>query len=302
LRNWGVRKLLDHPLFLLIGTGTGLAMILPFGRLSQEAGIDPFLWAATISFFPGLIVSVLALREGEVWTHNRVWRYGLVSGFFASVIPSLLLLFAIPHIGSGLAGVMFALSPIVTATLSTVLRVRPPTAAMLVGVGMGFVGAILIVSGRNGLALPEAPTWLLLAMIVPFSLAIGNVYRTRFWPSGATPLQLAVTANLSIVPLLLALSLWHQHGLALQPLLANLPLALAQWLSSVVVLLLFFRLQLIGGPTYLSQIGYVAAAISLAIGVFVFGERYPWQVWLGAGLIIAGIGASAFEMMNRRNS
>jgi drug/metabolite transporter (DMT)-like permease len=293
-----VNKLLNNPLFLLIGTGMGLAMILPFGRLSQEAGIDPFLWAASISLFPGLVVSVLAMKEKANWDHKKIWHYGLISGFFASVIPSVLLLFAIPHIGSGLAGVMFALSPIVTAVLSTLLKVRPPNAAMIVGVAMGFVGAILIVSGRTSLALPSAPTWLLLALIVPCSLAIGNVYRTRFWPVGATPLQLAVTANLSIVPLLLVMSLWHKNGLELQPLFDNWPLALAQWASSVLVLLLFFRLQFIGGPTYLSQIGYVAAAISLGIGALYFGETYPWQVWLGALLIIAGIGASAWEMLN----
>ncbi len=292
-------KLLNNPLFLLIGTGIGLAMILPLGRLSQEAGIDPFLWAATISLLPGIVVGALALREKATWGHGKIWGYGFVAGIFASVIPNILLLFAIPHIGSGLAGIMFALSPIVTALLSTLVKVRPPNAAMWVAVAIGFVGALLIVSGRNSLALPSAPSWLLLALIVPCSLAIGNVYRTRFWPQGATPLQLAVTANLTIVPLLLGLSTWHQNGLALQPLLNNLPLVFAQLVSSVIFLLLFFRLQMIGGPTYLSQIGYVAATVSLAIGVSLFGETYPWQVWLGALLIIGGIGASAWEIVNR---
>jgi drug/metabolite transporter (DMT)-like permease len=295
-----VKKLYDNPLALLIGTGAGLSAILPFGKLAREANIDPFLWAATISLVPGLVVAVVAARQSTLWDHRKLWRYGLVSGFFASVIPSVLLLFAIPHIGSGLAGVMFALSPVVTATLSLILRVRPPSAALLVAVALGFVGAILIVSGRNSLSLPSAPQWLLIALIVPCSLAIGNVYRTRYWPEGATPLQVAVTANLSIVPLLLALSVWHQGGLQLGPLLSNLPLGIAQWLASIIMLLLFFRLQWIGGPTYLSQIGYVAATISLAIGALVFGEQYPAIVWAGAALIIAGILASGWEMMRSK--
>jgi drug/metabolite transporter (DMT)-like permease len=292
-----LRKLLDNPLLLLLGTGAGLSAILPFGKLSREAGIDPFLWAATISMVPGLIVAVIASRQEAVWNHRVLWRYGFVAGIFASVIPNIVLLFAIPHIGSGLAGVMFALSPVVTATLSLTLRVRPPSAALLVAVALGFVGAILIVSGRNSLALPSAPQWVLIALIVPCSLAVGNVYRTRFWPENATALQVAVAANLSIVPLLLGLSVWWQGGFQLAPLVNNMWLGLAQWGASVLMLLLFFRLQWIGGPTYLSQIGYVAAAISLAVGAGVFGESYPAIVWMGAALIIAGIGASGWEMV-----
>jgi drug/metabolite transporter (DMT)-like permease len=296
----GLRRLTDNPLVLLLGTGAALSAILPFGKLSRDAGIDPFLWAAMISLVPGLVIAVIASRQNDAWNHRRIWPYGFISGIFAYVIPSVLLLFAIPHIGSGLAGVMYALSPVATAAISLVARVRPPSAALLVGVAMGFAGALFIVAGRNSLALPSAPQWLLIALIVPLSLAIGNVTRTHFWPEGATPLQVAVAANLAIVPLLLGLSMWHQGGLRLQPLLDHATLGTAQWLASTIMLLLFFRLQWIGGPTYLSQIGYVAAAISLAIGAMVFGEAYPWQVWLGAALIIAGIGASAWEILRNR--
>ncbi len=151
--------------------------------------------------------------------------------------------------------------------------------------------------GPQFTCLPEAPQWLLLALLVPCSLAIGNVYRTAKWPDGATPLQVAVVVNLSVVPIFVALAIWH--GGSFWPVLDHLGLTLAQWLAALLNVGLFFRLQKISGPTYLSQIGYVAAAISLAIGALYFGETYPWQVWLGAALIIGGIGASAWENLNR---
>jgi drug/metabolite transporter (DMT)-like permease len=56
--------------------------------------------------------------------------------------------------------------------------------------------------------------------------------------------------------------------------------------------LMFFRLQQVGGPTYLSQIGYVAAAVGVVIGVFYFGETYPQSVWVGAAIIAVGIAFS----------
>ena len=54
--------------------------------------------------------------------------------------------------------------------------------------------------------------------------------------------------------------------------------------------LTFFRLQAVGGPTYLSQIGYVAAAVGVAVGVSLLGERYPPLVWAGIAVVAAGIG------------
>lgn len=52
----------------------------------------------------------------------------------------------------------------------------------------------------------------------------------------------------------------------------------------------FFRLQSVGGPVYLSQIGYVAAAVGLATGAFVLGEHYGLLTWLGAVVVTAGGG------------
>ena len=69
-------------------------------------------------------------------------------------------------------------------------------------------------------------------------------------------------------------------------------LVVAQLAASTVMYLTFFRLQAAGGPTYLSQIGYVAAALSVAIGVTLLGETYPAMVWAGVAVVAAGIALS----------
>lgn len=51
----------------------------------------------------------------------------------------------------------------------------------------------------------------------------------------------------------------------------------------------FFRLQRVGGPVYLSQIGYVAAAVGLGIGSSVLGESYGIFTWLGAVIVAIGV-------------
>jgi len=72
--------------------------------------------------------------------------------------------------------------------------------------------------------------------------------------------------------------------------LADIPLlVLTQVAVAATMFALFFRLQLIGGPVYLSQIGYVAAAVSLLIGVLFLDERYALLTWLGAGIVTTGV-------------
>lgn len=279
----------NRPLLLLLGTGAALGCNFPLGRLAAAEGIDPALWAAVISGGAGLIMLVASrLAEGPA-TAAPVLRFSLISGFVSYVVPNFLTFAAIPHLGSGLVAVMFALSPVVTALLSIVLKVRPPSMLGLAGIGVGLIGAVAIIVARNRGLAAEQSAWLLLAALVPVSLGIGNVYRTLAWPRGTGPMRLAALTNLAAAGPLLALA-WALDGLDLPALLAVPGLVGLQLLASSVMFLMFFRLQQVGGPTYLSQIGYVAAAVGAGIGVGVLGETYPAGVWAGVTVVAAGIG------------
>ncbi len=52
---------------------------------------------------------------------------------------------------------------------------------------------------------------------------------------------------------------------------------------------MFFRLQHVGGPVYLSQIGYVVAAVGLVTGTIWLGESYAPATWAGAGVVVIGV-------------
>ena len=62
----------------------------------------------------------------------------------------------------------------------------------------------------------------------------------------------------------------------------------------------FFRLQAVGGPVYLSQIGYVAAAVGLGSGVLFLGERYRLLTWAGAAIIVVGVILTTRAQSNNR--
>ncbi len=52
---------------------------------------------------------------------------------------------------------------------------------------------------------------------------------------------------------------------------------------------LYFQLQRVAGPVYLSQIGYVAAGFGVAIAVAVFAETVTLAMLAGLALIAGGV-------------
>jgi drug/metabolite transporter (DMT)-like permease len=177
--------------------------------------------------------------------------------------------------------------------------VRPPSAAGLFGIALGLLGALVIIVFRGGNFTVGGGLWLAAALLIPVFLGIGNIYRTLAWPEGASPRKLAALTNLAAVPPLVLIALAQTGTLDIAPLLAAPGLSALQVAVSTTMFLMFFRLQQLGGPTYLSQIGYVAAAVGVAIGVAWLKESYPASVWAGAAIIAAGIALSTYAHARR---
>lgn len=279
---------LNKPLPLLIVTGIGFGGNFPLGKLAAQAGVHPALWAVVICLGAGLTVFVAAALFEKSPAVPGIYRYAAISGTISNVIPLVLTFAAIPHIGSGIAAILVATSPVVTALLSMLLRVRPPGLLDLAGIAVGLTGALIIILARNASFTGGESHWLFLAMLIPVFLGIGNIYRSMGWPRGAGPMRLGATINLAaVLPLFAIAALWG--GIDLAP-LANVPwLVVAQLAAATLMYLTFFRLQAVGGPTYLSQIGYVAAAMGVGMGVAFLGESYPPMVWAGIAVVACGI-------------
>jgi drug/metabolite transporter (DMT)-like permease len=290
---------MNRPLLLLIGTGAALGLNFPIGKLAMSQGVNPALWAAVISLGAGLAM-LMAAKLTEVKRPNAksTLQFAIISGLISYVVPNFLTYSVIPKIGSGLAAIMFALSPVVTALLSLIFRVRPPNVLGIAGIAVGLAGAVIIIFSRNA-DFNGGTFWILAALLIPIFLGLGNIYRTMAWPEGASPRKLASHTNLAAVPFL-AVAVFIQTGTIDVAPLASIPsLVAAQLAVSTVMFLMFFRLQQIGGPTYLSQIGYVAAAVGVVIGVVYFSEIYPTTVWIGAGVVAVGIALSTLGQVTR---
>jgi drug/metabolite transporter (DMT)-like permease len=283
-------RLLHAPAALLLAVGVLLGLNFPLGKLAGAAGVPPLVWSALIAIGGAVVLgAALIARRIPVPLDRRHLRYFAVVAVISYALPNALVYSAIPHLGSAYAAILFTLSPMLTVVLSMAVRLRSPKRIELAGIVIGFVGTLLVASARGEIGRPVEWLWIGLGVLVPVSLALGNVYRTIDLPKGTPSLVLAVGSNAVAALLLIALAAatGTLGGLAA---LQDVPgIALLQVAASAAMFALFFRLQVVGGPVTLSQIGTVGAAVGVIAGTLGLGERYAMIVWIGIAIIAAGI-------------
>ncbi|MBZ9964187.1 DMT family transporter [Mesorhizobium sp. BR1-1-2] len=285
-----MKFLWDSALGLLVVTGGLLGLTLPFGKLATAAGVPAMVWAFVISLGAGGVLLLALLLRGErIKLTARKLRYFFVTAAVSYAFPNLLMFSAIPHLGAGYTGIMFTLSPVITLVFSIVLGVRRPNLIGVIGIAVGFIGAVMVALTRGEAGQPADYFWVTIGLLIPVSLAAGNIYRTVDWPEGTGPIELAVGSHLASATLLLVGILTLFGWQAFVPLGAVPLVVVAQMASASAMFAFFFRLQAVGGPVYLSQIGYVAAAIGLFAGTIFLGEHYQLLTWAGAVIITAGV-------------
>jgi drug/metabolite transporter (DMT)-like permease len=275
---------------LLLGCGLCLGATFPLQKLAAAAGVQPASWVFVSTLGASILLTLGAVLAGRPpSTRHRV--YYLVAALVSFVVPNLIVFVVIPKIGAGLTGVMFALSPILTLTVASLVARRRPGLLGVVGIAVGLAGVLVIIAYRgDGGGADASLLWVLLGLCIPVCLASGNVYRSHNWPDGADPLALASAINIVATGVLLAAVFASGEGLAgIGGVFAVPALIAAQVVATGANLAMFFRLQQVGGPVYLSQIGYAAAAVGLVAGTFILGESYAPATWAGAVVVVAGV-------------
>lgn len=274
---------------LLLYTGGLFGLNFPLGKLAAGAGVSPLIWALVVSAgAAGLLLPGLVLQRRLQLPRGQMLRYTVISGLLSFAMVNALVFFLIPRVGAGYAGLMFALSPVVTLAVTALAGLKIPGRLGLYGIGIGMIGAAVVALGRG--SIEGAAVWSLLAFGIPVALALGNVYRTLDWPEGAHPAALAFWSHFWAILAYIILQVALMGDVPFAP-LREVPLAtMAQAVAAGLMFPAYFRLQRLGGPVLLSQIGYVAAAVGLGTGTLFLGEVYGVATWAGAAIIAGGIG------------
>ena len=130
---------------LLLYTGALFGLNFPLGKLATGAGVPPLVWALVVSVgAAGLLLPGLVLQRRFYLPRGQMLRYTLISGLLSFALVNTLVFVLIPHVGAGYAGLMFALSPVVTLGLTALAGLKVPGRMGFYGIALGLLGAAIV--------------------------------------------------------------------------------------------------------------------------------------------------------------
>jgi drug/metabolite transporter (DMT)-like permease len=255
-------------------------------------GIPPFAGVALRFAIAGVVLLLLAPALGvRIGRHPRELRVWWINTFFTFTIPYGVLYWSEQWLPSGLAAVVFATTPLLTALVAHfALPSERLAARSVLGVLVGFGGIAVLFSGDlralGGAQVAKAAAVLLIA---PLCAALSNVGVKR-WGGGVPPLSIAAVPMAVTALLMGLLSRLAEAG---RPVVFDtvslLSLLYLGLVGSALPFTLYFWLLRRQSATGLSMINYATPILAVAIGTFFLHEPFTLRVVAGSALVLAGV-------------
>ena len=252
-----------------------------------------------------LVFARVAMAAAALWlvitfggqraaTGPGMWRAFVAMAALNNVIPFTLIVWGQTRIGSGLASILNATTPLFTVVFAHWLtRDERVTPARLMGVVCGLLGVLVMIGPR---ALDRFGLEVLAQLAVvgaAISYAFAGVFGRRF---AATPPLITAAGQLSASALMLApLVLVVDRPMSLAA-----P-AMATWgavfglsvLSTAVAYVIYFRILARAGAINLLLVTFLVPVSALLLAITILGEALePRQV---TGMILIGLGLAAID-------
>lgn len=279
------------PLILLLAVGGSIALTVDLAKLAAGAGVSGPEFAFWLSFGAGVLLTIATrlARQPMPLTRSHLGFYA-IAGFLSLAAPNVAS-FAIALVaGSSYGIVPFALSPLVTYPLAMLVGLDGPEWRRFGGLLVGFAGTVLVLADIVLATASSGLLWALAALSIPLLVGTGNIYRTLYLPAGTSALPLAAGVMLGSAAWLAPIFLIQGGSTVLADLAGGgTGIVLLQIAISTLHYWLFMHLQIVGGPVYLSQIGYVAAAFGVVLAYLLFGALPTESLVAGIALIATGV-------------
>ena len=237
----------------------------------------------------GLVLLATGAAFPKGWV---VWRALLVMGLFNNALPFTFFVMAQGQIGSALAAVLNATTPLFTLVVAHLWTVDERlTPAKTLGLVIGFAGVVVMMGGAalaagSGTVLAQGA-----CLAAALCYAVASVWGRRFRRFGVPPLATAfgmlVASSLMMLPLVVLVDKpwdWPLPGIV--PLAAVLGLAL---LSTALAYQIYFRLLASAGAVNLALVTFLIPVSAIGLAVLVLGEVLAPRHMFGMGLIALGL-------------
>ncbi len=233
-----------------------------------------------------VLLPVLLLRGGlSLWRQH--WLRIAVVGVFLSALPFCLIAWASLSLPAGVASVLNATTPLMTALWAMPLageRMSVPRAA---GLSLGLAGVLVLMLGR-GAAFDVQSLLPVLAMLGATACYGWSGPMARRWLPGLPPLVTATGSLFSGAVLVTPLALLNLPAQPPSPLVWGAVLALALGCTALAYLI-FYRLIDRLGATRASSVTYLVPVFGVLWGATFLHEPVGLLMLLGGLLILGGV-------------
>lgn len=269
----------------------GLEFLTPvgvaFGRVSLGA-LTLVFWAR----FKGIDLP----KDKKLWLH--LWAVSLL----LNVIPGVLFAFAETKVTSILAGIINAVTPLMTLlAIMIAFREERPKNYQVVGLLIGFLGVLTVLGAWKGLGTnPIVAVFALLLAVtcygVSFPYSRKFVLPHKLKPEALAAVQVSAGA-LTLLPFYLI------DGIAKDeyrpgPVLAMIALGV---FGSGFAYIWNFKVMEAAGSAIASTVTYVTPVVAVIVGIIFVGEKVSWYEPVGAAIVLIGaaIGQARIKIFNR---
>ena len=226
------------------------------------------------------------------WT-AAVWTPFLVMGLLNNAIPFSLIAWSQTEIASGLASILNATTPMLTALVAHALtRNEKLTPVKVLGIAAGFLGVVVLIGGDvlvqtlSGSVLGQ-----MACLGAALSYAFAAVFGRRFAAMGVKPMTIAAGQLTCGGLLLLPVALWAEQPWTLAVVSAETWGAMfcIAALSTALAYIIYFRILALAGAVNSLLVTFLMPPVAIVLGAVFLGERLAGSDFAGMALILAGL-------------
>jgi drug/metabolite transporter (DMT)-like permease len=256
----------------------GLEFLSPFGVAFGRCALGALALLIYLK-----IKGLSLVRDRKIIGH--LWVVALL----LNVIPGILFAWAETEVTSILAGIINAVTPLMTLiAIIVVSRNEKPTTPQVVGLLLGFLGVLTVLGAWKGLG--DNPLWAILILLAAVTCyGFSFPYSRRFiLPAQLKPEVMAATqvtlGAITLLPLFLIDGIAKSEFL-IGPVLAMVALGI---FGSGFAYIWNFTIMRDAGSAIASSVTYVTPVVAVAVGLIFLQEKLHWYEPVGALIVLLG--------------